>query len=506
MSVLDFHTHRHVALTQPCKFRRVLSLALAMLACAPFVWAQSEMNDFSRVGQSAIGSTLVSDYQCLGVNPANLGFIPSSTEFRATSPIDGGLTRERRHLSFTVAEVGAAVNSDAMGSTDLIDAMFNVNAQNFNQAQKVQAALRFSGKGVYMNADLISFGAAYQTEYSGGFALQVRDRISGEFVLNSFAAQFAFLGRKAPYFDSSYVESWSPTDTIGVARHPKLYSQLFDSTRISMSWTREYSFGYGKDIFYSDRFQMYAGLSVKYIQGFALLNSYIDDQKNLVAYSSISPLFNINYGKSVTPSHIDGSGLLPVGSGYGVDVGITMVFRRRYRLSLSVVDIGSIRWKGNVYSAQDYVMNGVSSTGFNSYNLFTEAQKITGDGGYFKWAGLQEVTTTLPARVRIGGSYEYGRLRYGGIDIEIPAVSKFPGNLSTVFISGGLNHGINEWIAVQGGLCFGGSMGFNMPVGVMFSVFDGVWEFGISTRDLLTYVFDKNPTVGWSVALARIRW
>ncbi len=485
------------------RFIAVLCLCVCDLHVRLF--AQSEMNDYSRVGQSAIGTTMVSDYQCIGINPANLGFIPSSIEFRATSPIDGGLERSRRRLSFSIGEVGAAVNSNAMGSSDLLNAMFSVGDQNFSQEEKITASQRFSGKGVFLDADVISLGVSYQTEYSGGFAFQLRDRISAQFVFNSFAAQFAFLGRKAPYFDSSYVLDWNKSDTVGVAKHPQLYSQLFDSTRISMSWTREWSVAYGRDIYYSDRTQIYFGMTLKYIQGYALLNSYIDEKKHLTAYSSITPLFNINYGKSTTPSRIDGSGMLPVGSGYGFDFGATMIIRHKYRLSLSVLDIGSVRWKGNVYSAEDYIMNGVSSAGFNSYNIFAEAQKITGNGGYFKWAGLQEVTTALPTRIRLGGSYEYGHLRNMGVDIIIPLNTKDPANLNTIFVSAGANHYILPWLYVQGGLTFGGSMGFNMPAGVLFSVYGGFWEFGISTRDLLTYVIDKNPTVGWSIALCRVR-
>ncbi len=485
---------------------RRLCLALVLLCRAGVhLCAQSEMNDYSRVGQSAIGTTLVSDYQCLGVNPANLGFIPSGIEFRATSPIDGGLERKKRRFSASVGEVGGAVHSDAMGSTDLINSMFSVNSQTFNQADKIRAAQRFSGKGVYVDADIIGLGLAYQTDFSGGFAFQQRDRISAQFVFNSFAAQFAFLGRKAPYFDSSYVLDWSPSDTVGVSRHPQLYSKLFDSTRISMSWTREWCVGYGRDVLYNDRNQVYFGISIKYIQGFALLNSYIDEKKNLVAYSAITPLFNINYGKSVTPSHIDGTGMIPVGQGYGFDFGTTWVYRRKYRFALSVLDVGSITWKGNVYAAEDYIMNGVSSAGFNSYNIFSEAQKITGNGSYFKWAGLKEVSTALPSRMRVGASYEYGNLQYGGVDIILPLNTKDPANLNTVFVSAGLNHCVLPWLYVQGGITFGGTMGFNMPAGAMISIFGGLWEFGISTRDILTYIVDKNPTVSLSAALCRIR-
>ncbi len=479
---------------------------LEILGTASNANAQSEINDYSRVGQAALGTTLVTDYQAIGVNPANLGFPQLGIDYIESSPEGLGLSRRIRRFSVSMGESGVAVNSDAMNSSNLLSSMFSINDQVFSYQQKLDAARRFSGRGVYINADAILLGVSYQSENAGGFAFTMRERVSAQFVLNSFAAEFAFLGRRSSYFDSSYVLSWKPTDTVGVARNPKLYSTLFDSTRISMSWTREYNIAYGKRIMNGREMKMYVGLGVKYIQGFALLNSYIDENKQLIAYSSITPLFNINYGKSTTPSKVVGGGLLPVGQGFGVDFGMTISYNDKWKFGFSVLDIGKVYWQGNVYTAQDYIMNGVSSTGFNSYNIFQEAQKITGDGGYFKWSGLLQTTTALPTRVRFGGTYTYGIQQDAGIDIIVPVNTLDPANLNSALVSVGTNYGIYPWLLVQGGMTFGGTMGFNMPVGVLFSIFDGFWEFGISSRDLLTYVFDKNPTVSLSVATCRLRF
>lgn len=478
---------------------------LFSFGCAiPTIWAQTEMNDYSRVGQVAIGTTTASDYEAIGINPANLGFIPETIEFEESSPEQLGIYRRKRFWSVSFGEGGAAVHSNAMGSSDLLDALFSFNARQFSLKEKREAASKFSGKGVFLNADATIFGMAYQSERYGGFAFSVRERVSAEFTFNYTAAQLAFLGRNYTYFDSMYTR-WDGA-IVGFSKDPKLYSQLFDSTRISMSWTREYNLSYGKRIFNNKGNQLFLGISARYIQGYAYLNSYIDENKNLVAYSSITPLFQINYGKAVSPSTISGTGMRPVGEGFGIDVGMTMFFANTWRVGISLIDVGKMYWNGNVYQAEDYILNGMSSTGFNSYNLFTEAQKITGDGGYFKWSGLYSVQSWLPTRVRMGVSRSIGLLRDVGIDIIMPVTDKVPANLNAALVSVGCNYQVKPWMYVNGGMTFGGSMGYNMPLGVMFSIFDGFWEMGVSSRDVLTYFIEKNPTVSLTVGICRLRF
>ncbi|MFM8178169.1 MAG: hypothetical protein ACKOAG_03170, partial [Candidatus Kapaibacterium sp.] len=208
--------------------------------------AQTEVNDYGRVGQAALGTTLVSDYQALGVNPANLGFVLEPFYFVESSPAGVGVERTTRRFSFSMGEAGVAIHSNAMSASALLTAVSSFGATDFSPADKREAARRFAGNGVFVNADVILGAASYQTDSYGGIAVTVRERVAAQFVMNSFAADFAFLGRNTPYFDSTVVYSWRPTDTIGVARKPRLFSELFDSTRIGFSWTREFCLGYGK--------------------------------------------------------------------------------------------------------------------------------------------------------------------------------------------------------------------------------------------------------------------
>ncbi|MBL7997490.1 MAG: hypothetical protein JNL32_02515 [Candidatus Kapabacteria bacterium] len=464
------------------------------------------MNDYSRLGQAAIGTTTATDYQAIGMNPANLGFIPTEVIYKQSSPMEAGISRRKRNWSVSVGEFGAAVHSNAMGSSDLLGAIFSFNEQQFSLQEKYEAARKFAGKSVYMNADAIILGVSYQSDAYGGFAFTIRDRVSGEFTFNSAAANLAFLGRNFNYFDSSYTLPWNG-QIVGVSRQPQRFSQLFDSTRLSMSWTREFNLGYGRRVFNGQSNKLYLGITFRYILGYAYLDSYTDpNTKTLEGYSSITPLFNINYGKATSPSTVPGTGMIPVGHGLGADFGLTYHIGPKWRVGASLLDVGKMYWTGNVYRAQDTILNGMSSTGFNSYNIFLEAQKITGDGGYFKWEGMTSIESSLPTRLRMGVSYSVGMLRDVGLDMIFPMTDGRTPNINTVLVSVGSNYQIVPWLYASGGMTFGGTMGYNIPLGVMFSIFDGFWEMGISTRDILTFLFEKNPTASLTAGVCRLRF
>ena len=70
-----------------------LSLLAAGLALPLAARAQNELSNFSATGRGGVINTFASDYQAIGINPANLGRNPN---FR---------------VAFTVGEVGAGIGS-----------------------------------------------------------------------------------------------------------------------------------------------------------------------------------------------------------------------------------------------------------------------------------------------------------------------------------------------------------------------------------------------------------
>jgi hypothetical protein len=476
---------------------------LLLFACCPnVVFAQSEASDFARIGHAGFLVTAVTDYQSVGINPANLGFVPQRDVYAYSTPLSSGAEHSRRTFAISLGEGGASLRSDALSKSGMLDiALQRGSAVQFTEADKLNAAKAFAGKGLRFNVDVMPFAFAYQHESFGGVALSVRERINGTFVLNEEAAKLMFQGRHSEYFDSTAL-NWRG-DTIGYSRNPRKFSQLFNGTILSMSWMREYAVSYGVRIFHDSCTSIYIGASPKFLQSYAYLEARVESG-NLLAQSALSPYFAINYGKATTPSAIAGNALVPIGQGYGLDAGITVQYQD-WTFSGSVIDLGRITYNGNVFAAGDTILNGLGSEGFDSYNLFVEAPKITGEGQYFRWEGLMSVTSDLPARVRVGTSWRQNKRWTYGIDCII-ALNNVAGSLQQTLVSSGVDWRPIDWLNLGMGLAHGANMGVTMPTSVMFSIFNNRWQIGVSTLDVRSLVSDSNPVLSAVFGVARIRW
>ncbi|MBM4179376.1 MAG: hypothetical protein FJ211_08605 [Ignavibacteria bacterium] len=463
--------------------------------------AQSEASDYARIGHAGFLSTVVTDYQCVGINPANLGFVPQRDVYSFSTPLTSGSEYSRKTFSVGLGEGGASIRSDALSKSGMIDILLQRgSAVKFTEEDKREAARVFAGKGLRFNIDIMPFAIAYQHETVGGIAMSVRERINGTFVLNEQAAKLMFQGRHSDYFDSTAL-NWRG-DTIGYARNPQPFSKLFDGTILSMSWLREYAVSYGLQLYSDDNLALYMGVSPKIFQSYAYLEARVS-AGNLLAQSALSPYFAINYGKATTPSAIGGTALVPIGTGYGLDAGITVQYHE-WTFSGSVIDIGTITYNGNVFAASDTVLNGLGSEGFDSYNLFEEAPKITGEGQYFRWNGLLSAKADLPIRLRFGSSWQQNKRWTYGIDCII-ALNDVAGSLQQNLFSGGVDWRPKDWLNVGMGIAHGASMGTTIPMSAMFSVFHGRWQLGVSTLDIRSLFTDRDPVVSAVFGVARIR-
>lgn len=473
-----------------------------ILIVVKVLYAQVELSDSPRSGEIVLAPIFASDYHALWANPANLGLIPKTITFTLGSPMEYGQYRIERPWSVGVGEVGATIVSNAVTFHELSTLIFRINEQQLSLSEKRQAAERFAGRGVAFNIDAQLLGVAYRSSSWGGVAVGVRDRISAEFRLNAMLARIMFLGRLDSYFDST-ATNWRG-DTVGYARSPRYFSELFDSSRISMTWLRDYAIGYGVRIYSSGRMRLYGGLTARLIEGYILLDGHIEN-RTMTAYSAISPFFGISYGKATTPSLRPGEGLVPVGSGYSVDFGLSVEIADSWRAALSVLDLGSVWWDGNVFAALDTVLNGMITTGFSSFNIFEQAQSITGEGGYFRWVGLAGVRTVLPTRLRAALSYSVGIERDVGVEATIPLQPAAPGS-PPFFATFGLRYWVSPQLLICGGIRVGTIADWALPLSLQLSLWNGRWELGISTQDLSSFIIPKRPVLSLALALLRFHF
>jgi len=485
--------------------KRYIVFALVLLI-GHTSFAQSEMSAFTATGRAGAATTFVTDYQAIGINPANLGW-------------EG---RNDKMISFSLLEGGYSVYSEALAKSDLA-ASFKKGNTKFTNDEKILAAQEFTEAGFTANIDLSWLAIAVQPgEDVGGFAFSVRERFQWYSEFSEELSEILFLGYNADYFthlilttgDTILNSTNLPQDTAaliqkGYSIAAQLFSDIMGDSRLSLSWYREYNFSYGRRIMSNDDISIYGGVGFKYLSGIAIMEARVNDG-SLEAYSAITPAFGINYGDSAktgNPSTVESSSILPksVGTGMGFDIGVSVIIGEKLKLGASLNDIGSITWDGNVYQANDDSLFDLTSGGFGSYNIFNEAQKVMGEEGMFDWSGVVERKVKLPTNMRIGASFQPNEKFEVGLDMLIP-VNDVAGSYGKPLMSFGMDITPIPWLRLSTGVSSGGNYGFNLPVGIVLMINEGAWEIGVASRDAITFFSEDRPTLSLSAGFLRFRF
>lgn len=451
------------------------------------VSAQQEITSFNVTG-SGLATMLSQDYQSVGINPSNLGWKPEHM------------------INFSLGETGLSLYSDALVKSQLSDAFSikDFGGHELTEQQKLDAARSFTSKGFAMNVDELWFAASVQLPLVGGFAVSVRDRFSSYVKLNSTMADILFNGRNANYFDSTFSQGG---DTFGVASNPQPVSKLTSGTKIYLNWYREYNFSYGRKVFElpNEAAKFYAGIGFRYIQGFGIVDI---DSKNgtFTAFSSFSPWLAKQLNIPVdpnSPTYVANGGFsTPVGKGYGVDIGISAEVKKFWKFGLSFNNLGSINWTGNVITVKDADFSTTNAKGLNTYNFLKGSQYIVGDKGAFQWQSGTSERTSLPTNMRMGASFDMPKIATVGLDMYVP-LADVPGNFSKpIFALGGQLRPL-KIVRISTGITTGGNYGFNVPLGFSFPL--AAYEFGIATRDILTYTRSDRPNYSLVFGFLRFR-
>ncbi len=482
-------------------------------------FAQIEYSSFTLTGKG-VATTFATDYQSIGINPSNLGW---------------GTFYDEKKVTVSTNEFAYSLHSEVLGRQEMRDQLEGIirgEEQGFTYAQKLQTAHDIADKGITMNLDYMSFGAAYQDEKFGGLAFRINDNAHMYSKLGNTASELLFLGKVAPYFDSIMYVDPTTLDTsvianyanvssdsiqnvaMGMANAPQLLTDLIEGTDITMYWTREYNLSYGRKIFgEKDKFELFAGVGAKIVQGIGLVQlQYTGDQ--LVAFSSLSPKFGIDYGAAAnnnpTTATQDSTKFLPqpVGKGFGMDFGASAIIGGKLRVGASVNNIGSINWEGNVYTLDSStVLASTTAAGMDNYTMATEDDmgQLVGQEGIFEWGGEDAKKISLPTTVRLGASLQVGEKAHVGVDMVFPG-KDVPGsfNQSTLSIGGDIRP--LPWLMLNGGMIFLGNNDFSVPMGITLIAGNGSWECGVASRDMHTFIAKNGSTLSLSMGFMRFRF
>ncbi|MBL7137774.1 MAG: hypothetical protein ISS17_03250 [Bacteroidales bacterium] len=465
--------------------KKIFTLVLFFLIVS-IGYSQMEISAFNATG-GGYSTTFLTDYQCIGVNPANLGW-----------------TWNENSMNLGFLETAVGIYSEPLTRKQVWGDLFNESI-NLDSAGKVLASTDFTDKLLWAQAGVTWFGFSYQHEKIGGFAFTIRDRMLWSTIMNDQASAFLFQGYNASYFDSTANVG---TDSVtGYSTNPQMASVVYKGTKLHALWYREYNLGYGRKIMEKEDFTWYGGIALRYITAYGGYQ-YFEDLSNQKAFSAFSPIFEVNYDEP-TPSQITKTGLRRVGGGFGFDLGFTFLIKQKIRIGLAVNDIGWITYNGNVYYGNDVNVYKIETAGIDNYNIFAQGQLIEADnapGDPSMWVGTAKKKVSLAMNFRGGASYLINDKVEVGIDSYIPLNKDIPGRYEKAMMGVGVHYDPAKWIQLSLGVVTGGKVGTNVPLGITFIPIrkeHTTWQIGFATRDVISFFKSKNPTVSFAFGFLR---
>jgi len=462
----------------------IIILSVFILSLTITSFSQTLSGSFTTTG-AGYSTAVVSDYQCVGMNPANLGW-----------------KRNNHLMNVGFGEGSFSIYSEPLKRA-LVDELFN-ESNPFNSEEKQEAVENFTNTKLQFEGNMGGFGVSLQHDKIGGFAFAVKERMVWDSNLNEESADILFNGYNASYFDSLVVQTNG--DTIGYASMNAIQyvSDLFEGTSLDLLWFREFNISYGRSIVSTEKFTLYGGIGIKYLRGYSVFNySYVDGVAT--AYSALNPSFDVDYD-AVSPSQINNTEYQSIGNGWGLDFGLSAMFLEKIRVAVALTDFGEIKWEGNVYSGENALLANIETAGMDYYNILELDDNLAFDnlkwGG---WEGLDNMTTELPMNLRAGGSYLLNNKFEFGTELYFP-MNKVPGAYDKMIFGLGTRLMPVKWFRFSMGVVTGGLTGTNVPMGISLFPFNNEsfsWEVGIAIRDITTYFSQDSPTISMAMGLLR---
>lgn len=433
-------------------------------------------------GTFGAGTTLFRDYQAAGINPANLGIFGNETR-----------------MTFAFFDATGVVFSDALSKTDLVQSI--LHGKKLTDEEKKSIAQLFAEDGLSFKSEMMPVGFAIQIPKVGGFSFTWREKLSGDAILNKAFADLVFNGIHSSYIDSIIYDASGYL--VGITDTLLPYSKYFDGSSLQFSWTRNFNISYGRKLFDLEGISIYGGAGINFLLGNAITDiSYGDNvAQGFAAYSSV---FDIDFA-NVTNPQLDLKGnLYPVGRGVSVDMGGTIAIKDKIFAGISVTNIGSMKWKGNLVSLNDGILDSVVNfVGVNSADIYSDISGLLNAGGLFSWTPESEITQSLPALLRIGGAIRPMAQLEIGLDIIQP-MNKNPGSIQNTQIATLVSFNPVSAVKLTTGFMGGGIADFDIPLGISFSFTpEQAWQISLGTRDIISIFKQNTPTLSLSVSFLR---
>ncbi len=418
--------------------RRTLSAVIAAVVLVSAAGPASRAGDRTNIrGLGMAGTSVASSrgLDAVGVNPANLALPDDAT------------------VEFSLVPVGIGVGSDFM-TYGLYNKFFTGVespagriASNLSEGDKQELIDAFPGGigRIGAAAEVRPIGLAIRFGSFATFAVTATERVAATAAIPASYAKFLLDG----------VTPGSSYD--------------FSGATGSAAWTREYALSAGFALPSVPWFMSWSGgVSVKLVHGFAY-GSVTRDNTWLAAGTDGVLDGNIDVAGVTSHSNLAGSPFpAPAGSGIGVDIGFSAELNDFAVAGLSVTDIGSLRWDGDVREmfGQGGMHLDDPTSSAQRDSLEHAVTGTTRPGTAF--------TVGLPTTLRMGVQFELENIHmlkkflYGEMTAACEyrqGFSDFPGSSRIGMLSAGLEYRPWQFLPIRTGVGFGGEDHFNFALG-----------------------------------------
>jgi hypothetical protein len=481
------------------------------------LFSQTQGSAYTAVGKG-VATTFLTDYQCLGVNVSALGW---------------GTGYDKKKFTMGSSEFGFGLSSDVLTqqrlknfANSIYTAIAYDSAKVINWKDQQAAIAEYAQAGVNLYADYNWGGFSFQGKLFGGIAFNVRENYQWYSKLSPNATNLIVNGKVSNLFDSLDIKVGNITTRIPNTNHlspdslknvvsgtmtiPLHLSTLLHGTDIKMVWNRSYNLGYGRKIFGIDSvFNLYAGIGGRIIKSMAMFD--LDATQNgITLHSALTSSFNINYQSVMSGINTvkNYSGGIPpaVGSGYGIDLSVSAIFWNKLKVAMAVNNIGSVTYDRNVYRVKDTLIGNIGINSLTDMNLTKAVNQLLTKGGLLTLEGQEKYKLANAATFRFGASFHIKKILGVGFDLVAPFNSENPGSIKNTVVSFGGDLRPLKWLQLSCGYFGGGIYKNNMPVGINFIMRDGGYEFGVSSRDALSFFQKDAHSLSFAMGFARVRF
>ena len=418
----------------------------------------------------------------IGINPANMMFSPDSHfEFATVLPLPA-------------ISMKAGDNFMSFNDFNYFFGGVDGNARILTSADKQRLSDLFNNGGrLFADLSVNEFSAMYKARSNiGAFALSMVDYIGVSFTVPKSIVEIGLNGNQAnqvySFNDAATKSWWIRTYALSYARElPEIDQKIFNKIAVGISIKMVNGFSYAG----MDHINTTLGTGA---------SNQINGNADMVGYAAFSPSFGSVYSFDSSNSAASmGFFPKPAGSGVGFDLGVAASMEKAWRFSLSITDIGSIKWDNN--TAQYSASGNFSVTDLTDKSqLDTIKNKMIGKGEF-----ISGFSTSLPTALRAGVSYNLNSVIPGSLLLAFDynqGLNDFPGNSKNPRFSLGAEWTLLGWFNLRTGFSVGGMDGFGWALGIGLDA--GLVEFNIATSDMNQVVLGNDAKM-YTVAFGS-RW